>query len=440
MTYSEVLDKMYQRLPMFTRTGPAAYKPDLVNIQKLLSILGNPHLKLQCIHIAGTNGKGSISHLLASVLQCQGYKTGLATSPHLIDFRERIRINGTMIPENIVVDFYHEYISKIEEIPCSFFEFTMALTFWYFANENTDWVVLETGLGGRLDSTNVVTPVLSIVTNVGMDHQDLLGPTIQHIAHEKSGIIKSKVPVVLGEDHSEYHDIFESTASRLNAPFFNAEQNWEVYWDKQTPSSFTAIRKEKSSQLLFKHQVFKCEIPLQGDYQLKNLATLLTAMDVLVTQGIKIQEENIFNGIKHVMAQTGFAGRWQKVQENPSVILDTGHNAHAMPYLIQQINQQPAAQVWMVWGMMGDKDSDAIQSCLKQLRPCKAIACQPMLPRAKSVEKVAEMLREAGLKKVYEIPNVEDAVKFALAHARKEDFIFVGGSTFVVAEALPLWS
>ncbi|HET6991872.1 MAG TPA: folylpolyglutamate synthase/dihydrofolate synthase family protein, partial [Bacteroidia bacterium] len=364
MNYKQTLDYLYSCLPMFHRIGPAAYKPDLSNTIKICDALDNPEKKFRAVHIAGTNGKGSSSHLLAAVLQEAGYKTGLYTSPHLKDFRERIRINGKMIPKNRVVEFVEDHRKLFEKVQPSFFEWTVGLAFDYFAKEKVDIAVIETGLGGRLDSTNVLTPLVSVITNISRDHMNLLGNTLKKIAGEKAGIIKKEIPVVIGETQDEVKSVFEQKAKSAfaDASAEKKEKKSIRFADKEY--QFTNLSQTKSippflkgnvktgKNIIYKNLI--CELP--GFYQRKNIPTVLSAIDVLLESGFKIKEKAIRKGFANVSALTGLQGRWQVISKNPLTIADTGHNEAGIIEVVSQLKKTPHKKLHFVFGVVNDKD------------------------------------------------------------------------------------
>jgi len=428
MNYSQTLDFLFERLPMFTRIGAAALKPDLTNTIALCKMLGNPEKKFKTIHIAGTNGKGSTSHMLASVLQEAGYKTGLYTSPHLKDFRERIRINGEMIPEQIVIDFVEKYKSIFDEINPSFFEWTVALCFDHFANEKCDVAIIETGLGGRLDSTNVITPQLSVITNIGWDHTDLLGDTLAKIAVEKAGIIKTKIPVVIGEYLSETKNVFIQRANECDAPVSFTEDHFECTgFVSENSLSRTSILKD--GKLFFS----TIELDLGGNYQQKNILTVINSIEHLRNTGYTISEKNIRNGVKKVKENTGLMGRWEIIQKRPLTVCDTGHNYNGMEYITAQFRQISFSTLHIVLGMVKDKDISKILNLL----PADAVYyfCNAQLPRALPADELKAKAITFGLKGEH-YHSVADAYRSAKNNAKENDMIFIGGSTFVVAEIL----
>ncbi|MBR2370100.1 MAG: bifunctional folylpolyglutamate synthase/dihydrofolate synthase [Paludibacteraceae bacterium] len=400
MNYQETLEYLFVKTPAFQQKGETAYKPGLANVMELDDFYGNPHKRFKTIHIAGTNGKGSVSHTLAAILQSAGYKVGLYTSPHLKDFSERIRINGKPISEQYVIDFVREAEEIIDRLNPSFFEITTLMAFTYFAHENVDIAVIETGLGGRLDSTNIISPILSVVTNVSFDHVNLLGDTLEKIAFEKAGIIKKGIPAVVGE----------------------------------MPLGLRPIFTEKTEKVVFAEDTAYSdyEFELKGYCQEKNKKTILCAAELLKNE-LNIKEENIAEGLKNVVELTSLMGRWQKLSSSPLIIADTGHNVAGMQYIVSQIADIKAENKRLVIGMVGDKD---ITSMLKLL-PKDAIYyfCNAQIPRALPAEELKRKASEFGLKgNAY--PSVSDALDSAKRDASTNDFIFIGGSNFTVAEII----
>ena len=424
-TYADTLHYLYAQLPMFTRVGASAYKKDLHNTLALCNALHHPEHKFKSVHIGGTNGKGSSSHMLAAILQTAGYKTGLYTSPHLRDFRERIRINGQMIPEQEVTNFVNSHQALFEEINPSFFEATVGLAFDYFAKQGVDIAIIEVGLGGRLDSTNVINPLLSLITNIGLDHQDILGNTLEEIAKEKAGIIKSSTPIIVGEKQAEIADVFENKAIEANAKILFASECWTITPKETAP--LLVVNALSSKQNL------ELALDLRGSYQVKNLAGVLTAVDELREQGFKISEENLKTALKQVTSLTGLQGRWQTLQQQPLVICDTGHNEDGIKEVLKNITNTPHQNLHMVWGMVKDKDIAKILALLP--KDATYYFCQPNIPRGKPTEELAQEAQKYQLKgQAY--ASVAEAYQQALSHAKPNDLVFVGGSTFVVAEVL----
>ena len=433
MTYQQTLEYLYSKLPLFTRIGAAAYKADLDNILAMTAVLGNPETKFKSIHIAGTNGKGSSSHFLASIFQEAGYKTGLFTSPHLKDFRERIRVNGKMISRQKVVRFTALYSGLFEEIKPSFFEMTVGLAFEYFAEQKVDIAIIETGLGGRLDSTNIIVPELSLITNISMDHMNLLGDTLGKISYEKAGIIKLGIPVVVSEEQEGSNSVFREKGENTNSTVYFAENF--VKW-KEKNSVFEDGRNflELSGSVNFKgNEHLSVKSPLIGNYQEKNLKGVVLAIEILKTKGWKVSTEHLQAGIKNVTSNTGLRGRWEQLGEKPLIICDTGHNDAGVREVIAQLKSLPYKQLHIVWGMVGDKDVSNVLALL----PLNATYyfCKANLPRALPADELQQMAQEKGLiGKKY--ASVKRAIIAAKKAANQEDVILIGGSTFVVAEAI----
>ncbi|UKJ08940.1 bifunctional folylpolyglutamate synthase/dihydrofolate synthase [Solitalea lacus] len=413
---------------MFHRIGEKAFKADLHNIKALSENLGNPHNQLTCIHIAGTNGKGSTSHMLAAILQQAGYKTGLYTSPHLKDFRERIRINGEMIPKQEVIDFVEQNKSVFKEIEPSFFEMGVAMAFNFFAKEKVDIAVIETGLGGRLDSTNIITPILSVITNISFDHTAILGNTIESIATEKAGIIKPNVPVVIGQFQQGAAEVFLNKATENASPIYFASEEWTINAKSRTASLWTLDLKNNLGKA-FPH----LQLDLTGNYQLKNIKTVLEAAEQLKLQGFKIDDAHIYDALKEVKKLTGLLGRWHTLSENPLIICDTGHNVDGITQVVEQINETPYENLHVVFGMVKDKDITQVL----ELMPKEALYyfCKADIPRGMDAGELQQLASEYHLNgAVYN--SVNEALTTAKTNARFNDLIFVGGSTFVVAEVV----
>ncbi|MBU2651108.1 MAG: bifunctional folylpolyglutamate synthase/dihydrofolate synthase [Bacteroidetes bacterium] len=434
MNYKETLDYMYTRLPMFQRIGPAAYKADLNNTIALCKLTGNPEKSIKSIHIAGTNGKGSVSHMLASVFQEAGYKTGLFTSPHLTDFRERIRINGNMIPENYVVAFIEKFRMDFEAISPSFFELTAVMAFRYFADEKTDIVVLETGMGGRLDSTNVVIPELSVITNIGLDHTQFLGNTIEKIAFEKAGIIKPGIPVIIGETATASGEVFISRAEQERAPIFFADSNYAIQEIHQAGAIHPSTISWKIKPLNdAKQKEISLNCPLTGEYQNKNIVTVIQALEILSKLGHRINEDTIIKGIANVVKNTGIRGRWQIIRRKPLMICDVGHNEDGIREIVRMIQNTSCKKLHMVFGSVNDKDAGPVLKLL----PKDAVYyfCKADIPRGMDAGILKEQANGIGLKG-QRYDSVKDAIESALQSANPDDLIFIGGSTFIVADAL----
>lgn len=424
MTYQETLHYLFTRLPMFSRIGTDAYKKDLTNTIRLCGALGDPQKKFKTIHIAGTNGKGSTSHMLAAILQTAGYKTGLYTSPHLKDFRERIKINGQVCSEEFVIDFTERIKPLINEIEPSFFEITVAMAFDHFAKQGVDVAVIEVGLGGRLDSTNIITPELSVITNIGWDHMNLLGDTLEKIATEKAGIIKKGIPAVIGEVIPETRSVFDSYAT--SAPLIYAqERRWMAGWDYE----HHLLKVEVVDKANNEHLHYQLDLP--GIYQTKNLLTVLEAAHQLHLQGWRTDTATIQKALQHVKKLTGLHGRWELIQNNPAVILDVGHNVDGVKQLSRQLELTDYDHLHIITGMVKDKDVDAVLALLPQ--DATYYFTQAQIPRA--LDAVTLQQKAAGhllIGNTY--PNVNEALQHALAHAHKNDLVLVCGSVFLVGE------
>lgn len=431
MTYQQTLDFLYSQLPMFHRIGAAAYKADLSNTISLCKVLGNPEKEFKSIHIAGTNGKGSTSHFLASVMQESGYKTGLFTSPHLKDFRERIKINGQMISKNNVTAFVEIHQANFRTIQPSFFEWTFALAAWYFDKEKVDVAVIETGMGGRLDSTNVVKPILTVITNIGMDHMQFLGNTLTEITAEKAGIIKPGIPVVIGETHPETEPVFDRFAKKHQSEIVFADKQVLLRETHRTRHSAPLLAAEFHSSIT--GNAYKLTSPLSGKYQLKNLATTICALEMLQKTGLAIRNENILSGIRKVISNTGLMGRWQTIARNPLTIADIGHNPDGIREVLGQIALTPHNKLHFVLGVVNDKDVNTMLSKL----PLSATYyfCKADIPRGLDATQLSQLAGRFMLQgNVY--PGVKQALAAARQAARADDLVIVGGSAFVVAEVV----
>jgi len=403
MTYQETLDYLFGRLPMYQREGEAAYKANIDNIIAASKYLGNPHVKFKSIHIAGTNGKGSTAHMLASILQESGYKVGLYTSPHLKDFRERIKINGEMITEKEVIHFVKRSKTIFEEMELSFFEFTVAMAFDYFAKQKVDIAIIETGLGGRLDSTNIINPELSVITNIGIDHTYLLGNTLEKIAVEKGGIIKKNRPVIIGRKQKETFDIFNNIAQKNNAELIYPTENKHYQTD------------------------------LKGIYQKENTNTCLTTIHALKNMGWKIPEQSIEKGLANTIKNTSLLGRWQTLNKTPHIICDTGHNEDGIKQICRQLKKIKYKQLHFVFGTVNDKNIKRILALLP--KDARYYFCKADIARAMNAEELKQQAAKHQLKgEVF--TSVYKAVQQAKKETKTEDLIFVGGSTFVVAEVI----
>lgn len=433
MNYRQTLDFLFSMLPMYQRIGAAAYKADILNTELLCKAAGNPYKKFPSVHIAGTNGKGSVSHLLASILQTKGLKTGLYTSPHLIDFRERIRINGEMIPENKVISFVEKYKNIIEEIKPSFFEMSFVMAIEYFASQNVDIAIIETGMGGRLDSTNVITPILSIITNIDYDHTQFLGNTLEKIAFEKAGIIKQNVSVVIGESNNKTDKVFLDKANLSMSKIIFADKLFSVKLkDDDFVSSYNSVYQVfKKGEVYIKNNI---KSPLKGFYQSKNLKTLLCSVEELNNLGYEITDDILLKGIENVKTNTGLRGRWEIISNKPLIVCDTAHNKAGITEIVTQLKSLKKEKIHFILGVVNDKD---LESILKLLPKEEAIYyyCKANIPRGLDSSILAVKAKNFGLKgSVFN--SVKEAAKKAIENASENDVVFIGGSTFVVADFL----
>ncbi|MBT8180152.1 MAG: bifunctional folylpolyglutamate synthase/dihydrofolate synthase [Eudoraea sp.] len=403
MTYKETLDWMFAQLPMYQQKGQKAYNGKLENSQSLAAHLKNPHLNFKSIHVAGTNGKGSSSHMLASILQEAGYKVGLYTSPHMKDFRERIKINGKPISERSVIEFIDKHKLFLEKNKLSFFEMSVGMAFDYFSRKKVSIAIIEVGLGGRLDATNIITPIASLITNIGLDHTDLLGHTLELISREKAGIIKENVPLIISEYQEEIAPVFEEIAKERNSDL--------VYADKED------LKDYKTS--------------LFGSYQKKNIKGVLAIINLL--KGFSISQEHIRKGLMNVVENTGLLGRWQILQENPKVMCDTAHNSEGLTLVLEQVKLQEYKTLHIVLGFVKEKNLDALLPLFP--KDADYYFARPDIPRGMDAELLEEKASEAGLKGTIH-DSIPNAYKAALNKAAKDDFIYIGGSTFTVAEVL----
>jgi len=429
MTYGETLDYLFNALPMFQRVGASAYKADLTNTISLCAHLGNPQQTFKTIHVAGTNGKGSTSHALASILQAAGYKTGLYTSPHLKSFTERIRIDGEEITEEGVVEFVANNKSFLDELQPSFFEMTVGMAFWYFAKEAVDIAVIEVGMGGRLDSTNVIHPELCVITNIGYDHMQFLGNTLPLIAGEKAGIIKAGVPVVISQTQNETQAVFAQQAATMQSTIVFADQKWEV--TKIQESEDPSLVQSANFKVRNSDGEFNLKFGLNGDYQRFNLPGILEAVKQLRDQGWNLSDQALQVGLGSISERTGLKGRWQQLQLKPLIIADTGHNEAGILEVVSQLKKYTYAKLWMVIGMVNDKDISKVLDLLP--KEATYIFCQASIPRAMDANELERKGNEKGLMGQV-ILKVMDALEFARKNASPDDLIFIGGSTFVVAE------
>jgi dihydrofolate synthase/folylpolyglutamate synthase len=432
MEYKEVLEYLYEHLPYYQRKGPAAYKGSLDNTLALDMLFGHPHHKFPTVHVAGTNGKGSVSHMMAAILHEAGYKTGLYTSPHLKDFRERIRVNGEMIPEFKVTEFVIRFLDKNlnKGLEPSFFELTVLMAFDYFASQNVDIAVIEVGLGGRLDSTNIIKPLVSVITNISLDHTALLGDSLGRIALEKAGIIKPFIPVIIGETHPQTTMIFEGKANENHSEIQFADQTLRADYSLISLDQRQLFNVRNSEGVVFEN----LRLDLLGKYQSKNICTLLCAIQELSRQGWNISESNIRNGLENVCGLTGLSGRWQTIGANPRIICDTAHNEAGIREVVLQLRQLPFKKLHFIIGMVSDKDIAGVLALL----PKEAIFyfTKASIPRALSEHQLMQMATFFGLNgAAYE--DVPTALLDAKMYADADDLIFIGGSTFVVAEVLP---
>ena len=428
MNYTQTLEFLFTAMPSFQRVGGDAYKPGLERITSFCQHLGNPQRNYYTIHVAGTNGKGSVSHMLASILREAGYRTGLFTSPHLVDFRERIRVDGEMIPKQKVVNFVDKHREKMQELDLSFFEMTAAMAFDYFDQSDVEVAIIETGLGGRLDATNLITPILSVVTNISMEHTEFLGDTIEKIAAEKAGIIKKSIPVVVGESNEAYNAVFEHRAEELHSKVIYAEQEFVVegveHFDNRN-QHFSILRKRDE-------RTFELDIDLLGDYQRHNIVTACAAADYLAElTPLTISRRAFREGLAHSAANTGLMGRWQVLCNEPYTVCDTGHNTEGIAFVARQLEALDTDRIFAVMGFAKEKALDKIMPLLP--KKIHYIFTKANIDRARNIEDIATLAREHGLS--FETkPTVAEAVAYARSLALANDTIFIGGSNFVVAE------
>jgi len=429
MNYQETIQWLFKQLPIYQRVGKAAYKANLDTTIKLLGALNNPQYTFKAIHIAGTNGKGSVAHQITSILQEAGYKTGLYTSPHLRDFRERIRVNGVMIEKEFVTEFINKNHDIIEKIKPSFFEMTVAMAYEYFASLNVDFAVLETGMGGRLDSTNVCNPIITAITNIGLDHTMFLGNTLEKIAIEKAGIIKPNTPLIIGRKQNETFEVFDNIAREKNAEILYAEDLISIK-TLNTPNPF-----KKNFDIWHRNELFaeNAISPLAADYQTENICTAITIALKLKEIGLSISSDNIIYGLKNVISNTSLAGRWHKISNMPLTICDTGHNIDGIQAVVNQIKQMNYNNLHFVFGMVNDKEPYDILNLLP--KNASYYFCKPDIPRGMEEEMLAEHAFKAGLNgKTHS--SVMEAYNSARNNSNPNDLIFIGGSTFVVAEII----
>jgi len=429
MTYQQTLEYLFNSLPMFQRLGKAAYKANLDNTFALDAYFNHPHKQFKSIHVAGTNGKGSVSHMLASVFQQAGYKTGLYTSPHLKDFRERIKTNGKEISESYIVDFVVNNRAFFEKLKPSFFEMTVALTFKYFADENVDVAIIEVGMGGRLDSTNIINPELSVITNISKDHTQFLGNTIEKIAIEKAGIIKESIPLIIGQSCKESKTVFIKTAK---------EKNSKIYFTNdclQSSYALTTTDEKQNFQVYSGNNIVfpDLKLDLLGVYQKFNLLTALQSIKLLQEKGFQIEKEHIYSGLENIQKNTGLKGRWQIIGQNPRIVCDTAHNEAGIKEVVNQIKSTPYKNLHIVIGMVNDKNIDKVLNLLP--KDAQYYFTRANIPRSLNENELMEKACKHNLKGVV-VSKVADALNLAKKEAGKNDFIFVGGSTFVVAEVV----
>lgn len=427
LSYEEALAFLFSQLPMFSRVGAAAYKPGLDTSLAIDDFFGHPHRKFKSIHVGGTNGKGSTSHMLAATLQAQGYKTALYTSPHLVDFRERMRINGEMIPKEKVVEFVEKWQSSGYPGHPSFFELTMMMAFDWFAKENVDYAIIEVGMGGRLDSTNIITPEVCVITNISNDHTQFLGDTLPAIAAEKAGIIKGGIPVVIGEAEGEIRKVFEEKAAAVGAPIIFSQDECRLEKITENPAGgWDGVSREG---------IF--HVNLGGDYQKKNINTVLSAVEAMRKAGIAISDAAVTDGLGHVVELTGLMGRWTILGDSPLVIADTGHNIAGIAYNVAQLNrlrkERPGSILRIVIGFVADKAIDKILALLP--RDAEYFITNAKIPRALPAEELKKKFDEAGHSGTC-YPDVKAAYAAALEASAPQDIVFVGGSTFIVADLL----
>ncbi|NBB27899.1 folylpolyglutamate synthase/dihydrofolate synthase family protein [Cellulophaga sp. BC115SP] len=425
MNYQETIEYLYQLLPVFHREGKKAYKADLKNTLAICEHLGNPQHQFKSIHVGGTNGKGSSSHFLASILQEAGYKTGLYTSPHLKSFTERIKINGQPIPEQEVVDYVERNKAFILDLRPSFFECTVGLAFEYFASQNVDIAIIEVGLGGRLDSTNVITPELSLITNISFDHTDILGNTIEQISTEKAGIIKPEIPVVISQRQPEADVVFQNKAVETSSVISFASDRYMLN-EYSVDENFAKVEYSDTQN----KEIINLESQLIGRYQIDNLRGILNAVEILNKRGFAIDKMDLERGVAKVVTNTGLKGRWQTLRETPKVICDTGHNIAGITENLMTLDKYKYHQLWMILGFVSDKDIRAILEVLP--KTAKFVFCQADVPRALEADDLQQLAKDYQLEGTV-IKDVNEAIDWVVQQASEDDFVYVGGSTFVVA-------
>ena len=431
--YSQTVDYLYSLLPAYQKIGGSALKKNLDNIQALCEALGNPQTQFRSVLIAGTNGKGSVSSMLFSIMRAAGYSVGLYTSPHLLDFRERIRVNEAFITREEVISYVEKQQELIEKIRPSFFEFTVAMAFDYFAQKEIEWAMVEVGLGGRLDSTNILQQDLSLITNISLDHQHLLGNTLQEIAFEKAGIIKEGVPTLIGETQVETSGVFLQQAWKSQAPILFADRLWKAQWEER---QIDANQFSVSSPPPHWEEKYSYSLDLNGDYQLKNLPVVMEACGQLRQMGVHISEKSIQRGLSQTRRYSGLRGRMEVLSKEPFILIDTGHNEAGVRAVWEQFEKIPAKRIHIVWGMVVDKEHNEILDILPE--NAEYYFVQPHLRRAYPSEKLREMGKSKGLKGS-SYPSVQEGIHEMLKKVGPEDKVWIGGSTFVVAEALAFW-
>ena len=429
MNYQDILNNIFTALPMYHKVGSSAYKEGLENIEELVEIVGHPEREFKTIHVAGTNGKGSVSHLLSSFYQEKGWKVGLYTSPHLVDFRERIKINGEMIPQEKVVAFFEKYQTYFQNIEPSFFEMVTAMAFRYFADEKVDIAIIEVGLGGRLDATNIIHPIISVITNISLEHTQLLGDTLKKIAFEKAGIIKPQTPVIIGKYVNATLPVFQQRAQALAAPLITTDNVCVKEEKVLEKSNFCYLTVMKEGKIVVQHIKFE----LMGEYQLENVATFVQTVSVLHAHEIGFTDV-LQRAITNVLLNTHFMGRWQIVSQCPLTICDTGHNIGGFEWISKQLQSMKYHHLWMILGFVSDKDIRAIIAVLPQ--GAEYVVCKASVERAKDPAIIETMMREAGLSVQTSALSIYKTYKEVQYLAQEDDIIYIGGSTFVVADFL----
>jgi dihydrofolate synthase/folylpolyglutamate synthase len=429
MNYQEILNYMLEQLPMYQRIGRQAYRSGLENAYMLDEYFNKPHSKFPAVHVAGTNGKGSVSHMLASILQQSGYKVGLYTSPHLLDFRERIRVNGKVIPKKYIVDFIKLHKPFFTTFSPSFFEISVFLAFEYFVQCNVDIAIIEVGLGGRLDATNIITPLVSVITNIGKDHTEILGDTLEKIAAEKAGIIKARIPVIIGETHNQTLPVFRQLAGKLNAPLHIADQSFKIDYSLMSLNGYQLFNVRKAGELFYPN--LKCG--LLGHYQRKNTVTVLKTIELLQQTRLRITQKDIYNGIRKVIRNTGLEGRWQVTHYNPSVICDTAHNADGIIQVMRQLAETPHRLLHVVIGFVADKDINEIIKLLPG--DATYYFTRLSVPRTMDEKYLEQVARKHGLKG-NSFVSAEAAYRRAIRSSSQDDLIVITGSTFLVGDFL----